>query len=95
MNAEETREYLKRQVQYAPGATPEQRERWYVIELVYQLHAKVNRLETKLPQSLALAALELFVTDQHRWSTRPCSTCRSLSKMLGTPFGCEEFREKK
>ena len=47
---EETREYLKRQVSYAPGASQEQRERWFLIELVYGLHAKVNKLQSRLDE---------------------------------------------
>ena len=41
---------------------------------------------------IAKAALELFVSDQHRWSTRPCATCRSISNMIGEPFGCIKFK---
>jgi len=41
---------------------------------------------------IAKAALELFVADKHRWSTRPCATCRSISGMIDEPFGCIKFR---
>ena len=43
---------------------------------------------------IAKAALKLFVADQHCWSTRPCTTCRSISDMIGEPFGCIKFRIK-
>ena len=42
---------------------------------------------------IAKAALELFVADQHRWSTRPCPTCRSISGLIGESFGCIKYRE--
>lgn len=41
-------EYLKRQVTNAPGTSQEQRERWYIIQLLYQLHKKINTLEKRL-----------------------------------------------
>ena len=37
-------EFLKRQVGYAPGATPEQRERWHIIMSLFALHKKVDQL---------------------------------------------------
>ena len=43
---------------------------------------------------IAKATLGLFVADQHRWSTRPCITCQSISDMIGEPFGCIKFRIK-
>lgn len=42
---------------------------------------------------IAMAALALFVADQHRWSPRVCSTCRAITGILGTPFGCDAHRE--
>jgi hypothetical protein len=34
------------------------------------------------------AALRLLQEDPHRWSDRPCPTCRSVSEIAGKPFGC-------
>ena len=55
--------------------------------------------EKKLIQAsasiLAKAALNLFVADQHRWSTRPCSTCRIISELLGESWGCILYAETK
>lgn len=33
-------------------------------------------------------ALRLLEADQHTYSARPCSTCRSISAIIGRPFGC-------
>ncbi len=49
MDSSEIREYLKRQVASTPGASQEQRERFYILELVYGLHKKINRLEKCFP----------------------------------------------
>lgn len=32
--------------------------------------------------------LELIQRDNHSWSERPCGTCRTITTMLGQPFGC-------
>lgn len=45
MDINETREYLKRQISNSPGASMDQRERFCILELVYGLHGKINRLE--------------------------------------------------
>lgn len=34
------------------------------------------------------AALRLIEQDPHQWSMRPCATCRSVSAIVGRPFGC-------
>lgn len=31
----------------------------------------------------------LFEADPHQFSTRPCSTCRAVSSLLGRSFGCD------
>ena len=33
--------------------------------------------------------LNLLENDPHSWSKRPCPTCRTISSMIGRPFGCE------
>lgn len=43
---------------------------------------------------VARAALNLFVADQHRWSDRPCATCRQISEMIGGPFGCYKYQRR-
>lgn len=42
---------------------------------------------------IAKAALGIFVVDQHRWSTRPCTTCKQISTLIGEPWGCDKFRQ--
>lgn len=32
--------------------------------------------------------LDLIQNDPHQWSTRPCSTCRTISTIIDKPFGC-------
>ena len=32
--------------------------------------------------------LALLQNDPHQWSTRPCSTCSSITAIIGKPFGC-------
>ena len=32
--------------------------------------------------------LNLIQNDPHQWSNRPCSTCKSISSIIGNPFGC-------
>lgn len=40
--------------------------------------------------------LQLIEEDPHLWSTRPCSTCKAISSMIGKPFGCvKKAKEKK
>lgn len=54
--------------------------------------------EKKLIQAsaslIAKSALSLFVNDQHRWSTRPCATCRAISELIGESWGCNLYALK-
>lgn len=38
------------------------------------------------------AALDLLQDDPHRWSERPCPTCRAVSAIVARPFGCNLYR---
>jgi hypothetical protein len=38
------------------------------------------------------SALRLITEDNHLWSTRPCSTCRTITALLGESFGCDAYR---
>ena len=38
------------------------------------------------------SVLKLIEKDPHSWSNRPCQTCRTVSSILGKPFGCEKKR---
>jgi hypothetical protein len=40
---------------------------------------------------LVSKALELIEKDPHQWSHRPCATCRTVSAIVGRPFGCEKL----
>lgn len=35
--------------------------------------------------------LSLLQEDPHIWSTRPCATCRTISGIVGEPFGCSLY----
>jgi hypothetical protein len=37
------------------------------------------------------AALNLIQADPHQWSTRPCATCRAITKLIDEPFGCYAY----
>ena len=43
---------------------------------------------------LSRAALELIYQDPHQWGKRGCSTCLSVTSIVGIPFGCERFRQE-
>jgi hypothetical protein len=51
---------------------------------------------------LTEAMLNIIQEDPHQWSERPCQSCKTISAMIGRPFGCylyakqrAEQREKK
>jgi hypothetical protein len=41
------------------------------------------------------AALRVLYEDPHRWSDRPCQTCRAVSSIAGQPFGCVLYAQQK
>jgi hypothetical protein len=32
--------------------------------------------------------------DPHQWSKRPCETCKTITGILGKPFGCYRYQEE-
>ena len=36
--------------------------------------------------------LDMLQSDPHGWSSRPCSTCDTITAMMGKPFGCAKYR---
>ena len=34
---------------------------------------------------------DLLYADSHYWSARPCPTCRTITQLIGEPFGCIRF----
>lgn len=38
--------------------------------------------------------LRMLQYDNHTWSTRPCSTCDTISHIVGRPFGCYVYRKE-
>lgn len=41
------------------------------------------------------SVVEAIGVDGHSWSDRPCQTCRVVSGIIGRPFGCYWYQEKK
>lgn len=41
------------------------------------------------------AALRVIQDDPHQWSSRPCTSCRVVSRLVGKSFGCVLYAEKK
>ena len=39
--------------------------------------------------------LNLLQGDPHQWSSRPCPTCRTISGIVGEPFGCVLHAQQK
>jgi len=39
--------------------------------------------------------LDLLQRDPHQWSSRPCQTCRTITSLLGKPFGCYRYQAEK
>lgn len=44
-------------------------------------------------RAITKAAMDLIYVDPHSWSTRPCSTRKAITALLGQRFGCDRFRE--
>ena len=34
---------------------------------------------------------DLLYEDTHYWGARPCPTCRTITSLIGEPFGCIRF----
>lgn len=39
------------------------------------------------------AVVDAIGHDGHQWSTRPCGTCKTVSGLIGRPFGCYKYQE--
>ena len=60
-----------------------------------QSQDRVKALEDEYENATRCAAsmlmrsiLDLLQEDPHQWSVRPCGTCRTISGLIGRPFGC-------
>lgn len=53
-----------------------------------ELEARIAALERAMPA----AVLDLIYKDPHSWSTRPCPTCRTITAIIGQPFGCNRYQ---
>lgn len=53
----------------------------------------VVRFETPAPPAgIVAAVVDLLNADGHGWSVRPCTTCETVTRLLGVPFGCVRKR---
>jgi len=60
-----------------------------VPDLMYFADRIAARVERETLQAvISDAAIRLIEDDPHQWSKRPCPTCRSISSLIGKPFGC-------
>lgn len=47
------------------------------------------KISIKAAASILLdVVLRELQEDPHSWSDRPCSTCKTISSIVGKPFGC-------
>ena len=37
--------------------------------------------------------LKLLQDDPHQWTSRPCTTCKTITSMIGESFGCIKWHE--
>ena len=37
---------------------------------------------------------KIIESDPHAWSDRPCPACRTVTALIGRPFGCEGRRDR-
>jgi len=51
-----------------------------------------ERCRAQRENILTDAIFDLLQNDPHGWSRRPCSTCRSITSIIGRPFGCYEYQ---
>jgi len=49
-----------------------------------ELYCLAHRVEFRVAELVA----RLWESDPHDLGTRPCSTCRTVTGILGRPFGC-------
>jgi len=58
-------------------------------ERITLLEKKVDAIEVHGSNIIYDSAIRLLEQDPHQFSHRPCSTCHTVSGLLGRPFGCE------
>lgn len=46
-------------------------------------------------QEMVRISADLIYADSHNWSKRPCSTCQTISTLLGLDFGCVRKAKEK
>jgi len=59
------------------------------VEAAAKRDAEARAREDAVLRALAEAVASVVERDPHQWSSRPCSSCRAVSGLLGRSFGCE------
>ena len=63
---------------------------------IEDLERRVSALESNaMPREIIVTVLRVLQKDPHQWSTRPCSTCQSISQLVNEPFGCNQFAKER
>ena len=72
------------------------------VDSTHMIHFKAGCLRCAFDAALAARpvravlteALDALYRDNHRWSTRPCSTCSAISEATGVAFGCDKMANR-
>ena len=56
---------------------------------------KAENLVKVAANILMEAVLGIIQNDSHQWSMRPCQSCRTISSIIGEPFGCYKYQEQR
>lgn len=60
--------------------------------MIKQVDISAEELLQASVRILLRPVIEIVYRDPHRWSERPCQSCRTITAILGEPFGCEKFQ---
>lgn len=56
-------------------------------ETIFVIRAAVDIIMNSVVETIGL--------DGHTWSDRPCQTCLAITGLIGRPYGCYWYQEKK
>ena len=62
-------------------------------EQLERIEAALRRIESR--PALLVEALRTISRDGHVFGARPCSTCATVTAVMGEPFGCDAYRARK
>jgi hypothetical protein len=61
---------------------------------IERLKSELAEINATVPRPILKAVLRLIQDDPHQWSSRPCSTCQTISGLIGEPFGCSLVKQR-